>query len=223
MRRVFNVIILTLAVNFLALAGAAWYLWRSGKIDGTKAVAIREIVFPKPTTQPTPDAARGGTSPTTRPFVQLDALLARHAGKRAGEQVELIQQTFDAQTAMLDRRKRELDALQAQVAVEQRNLAEASAALDADRQQLAARDAEAQATASDKGFQDSLKLYGTMPGKQAKAVFMALPDETVVRYLRAMQPRAASKILREFKAPEEQERLNRLMELMRLAQPARGA
>lgn len=221
MKKILNILVLTLALNFLAVVGAAGFLWQSGRVDAPKAAAIREIVFPKPTTQPAADADAPATRPATQPsFMQLDALLAKHAGKRTGEQVELIQQTFDAQSAMLDRRRRELDALQAQVAVQQKALAEASEALAADRQKLDAREAAAQNIAADQGFKDSLKLYETMPPKQAKTIFMGMPDEAVVPYLRAMQSRTAAKILREFKGPEEQDRLARLMEQIRQATPA---
>lgn len=223
MKKILDILALTLAVNFLALAGAAGWLWKSGKLDPAKVEAIREIVFPtsQPATQPADAGAKSHA--TTQPFVRLDALLEKHAGKRAGEQVEVIQQTFDVQSAMLDRRRRELDALQSQVATEQERLAEASEALEADRKRLADRDAQAQSLAADKGFQDSLKLYGTMQAKQAKGVFLSMPDDTVVRYLQAMNPRIATKILREFKAPDEQVRLNRLMELMREAPPPGAA
>jgi hypothetical protein len=58
-----------------------------------------------------------------------------------------------------------------------------------------------------------------MPAKQVKTVFMTLDDETVRNYLRAMQPRQASKIIKEFKTPEETARVQRVMEQMRLAEP----
>ena len=45
----------------------------------------------------------------------------------AGEQVEVIQQTFDVQSAVLDRRRRELEDLQAQIAREKEQLARDSA------------------------------------------------------------------------------------------------
>jgi hypothetical protein len=47
---------------------------------------------------------------------------------------------------------------------------------------------------------------------------MTLDDQTVVTYLQAMESRSAAKITREFKSPEEVERLKRLLEKMRQPQ-----
>jgi flagellar motility protein MotE (MotC chaperone) len=219
MKKLWSVFVHTLAINFLLLAGAAGWLWRSARVDRPKVEAVRDVLFPKaadaapgPTTQP-------GKVDAGPPLVRLDQLLARHAGKRAGEQVEIIQQTFDAQSALLDRRKRELQDLQVQVAAEQKRLADASAALDGDRKDLAERRLQAEQAAADKGFADSLKLYSTMPGKQAKAVFMDMPDEAAARFLQAMPPRTATKIVKEFKTSAEVARINRVLERIRQGGP----
>lgn len=218
MKAVWNVLVLALAINFLLLAGGVGWLFKTGKLDHDKVQAIRDLVFPNPppaeaTTQP---AAAGAT---TQPFFNLDELLARHLGQRAGDQVEAIQHTIDAQSAQLDRRRRELEDLQAQVATEQKALAEANGGVEAERKRLAEEQRQTQAQAEDKGFEDSLKLYSSMQGKQVKQIFLALPDDTVVRYLEAMPPRSASRIMREFKSPAEVERIHRIMERMRQGQP----
>src|SRR4051794_4705752 len=214
MKKLWSVFVHTLAINFLLLAGAAGWLWKSAHVDRPKVEAVRDVLFPKaeaasgPATQP----SKPESGP---PLVRLDKLLARHAGKRAGEQVEAIQQTFDAQSALLDRRKRELEDLQQQIAAEQKRLADASASLDGERKDLAERRQQAEQASTDKGFAASLKLYSTMPGKQAKAVFMDMPDEAAARFLQAMPPRTATKIVKEFKTPAEVARINRVMERIR--------
>src|SRR4051812_11134332 len=200
MRRLWNVLVLTLALNFLLLAGGVGWLYKSGRLDRARAMTIKDVIFPKDAPPPT-EAADPKAAATTQPFLRLDALLEKHAGKRAGEQVEVIQQTFDVQSAVLDRRRQELDDLQAQVAREKEQLARDSTALDGDRRQLADRRQQTEQIIGDKGFEDSLKLYSAMPGKQVKSVFMSLPDDTVVRYLQAMPPRTATKIVKEFKSP----------------------
>jgi hypothetical protein len=72
--------------------------------------------------------------------------------------------------------------------------------------------------ADDKGFQDSLALYNTMPGKQVKTIFMSLDDATVQQYLQSMTPRSAGRIVKEFKTPEETARIERVLERMRQAE-----
>src|SRR5687767_4278761 len=219
MKRLWNALVLALVVNFVLAAGAVGWLYRTGRLDRERVAEIRRIVFAKP-----PPAPAGGANaakpPATRPSMSLEALLEKHSGKRAGEQVEVVQQAFDTQSVLLDRRRRELEDLAAQVAREQEKLAEDRAALEAERRGFSAREEAARGEAADKGFQDSLKLYGAMPAKQVKGVFLSMPDETVVRFLRALPPRTATKVVKEYKTPEETERIRRIMERMRQGEPA---
>ena len=46
MKKLWNVLVLTLALNFLAVAGLAGWLVQSKKLDRTKAHAIKAILFP---------------------------------------------------------------------------------------------------------------------------------------------------------------------------------
>jgi len=223
MRRLLNALAITLALNFVAVAGFVAWLHREGRLTRENVQAIRNILFPPPpppqvslTTQPAEPAA-------TRPVLRLEELLARYAGRPPTEQLEHIRRSFDAHMAQLERAHRELLDLRRQVLKEKEKLAEDRKALEEDRRKLAAREQEAQALASDKGFQDSLELYLSLNPRQVKTIFMGLDDATVVRYLQAMEPRAAAKITKEFKTPEEIERLKRLLERMRQAQASAGS
>lgn len=218
MKKLFNVIILTLAMNFLLAAGAAGWLFRSGHVDRQKWIEVKKILFPPPATDV---AAAPTTQPdaTTQPTRRLDELLARESGRSAAEQVEFIQQTFDVQAAQLDRRERELDDLQRQVDLAKRQMARDRAKLEQDQKNLTDRQQQATRLASDKGFQDSLQLYTSMQPKQVKTVFMTLSDDVLQQYLEAMEPRTASKIIKEFKTPEEITRIQHVLEKMRQAAP----
>jgi BMFP domain-containing protein YqiC len=215
MKKLFTVLMLTLAMNFLALAGGVGWLYQHGQIDKEKIAAIKEILFPKPaetpTTQPSED-------PTTQPIMRLEELLAKATGRSASEQVEFIQHAFDAQMAILDRRQRELIDLQRQVDLSKQQMTKDLTSLQQRKQALDAREQEATRLASDTGFQDSLNLYNTMPSKQVKTIFMGLDDTTVKNYLEAMQPRTAAKIIKEFKSADETARIEKILEQMRLAQ-----
>jgi len=219
MKKIIQVLSMVLAINFLAVLGGVGWLVQSGHLDKARAQAVKEVLFPTTaTSEPTTEPAVA--SPATQPFVNLDDLLASHAGKSAGEQVEIIQQSFDTQSAQLDRRKRELDALAEQVAREQKRLSDAGASLDQARKQLDEREKQDENRASDKGFQDSLKLYNSMPSAQVKKIFMSLPVDTVVNYLQAMPARSATKIIKEFKTDKETELIHQVMEKMRQGGPA---
>lgn len=212
------VLVLTLAINFLLAAGGVGWLWKSGHLGKDQVAAIKEILFPPPPKTPEVKLDETAGDPTTRPSAQLDELLAKASGRSAIEQVEFIQQAFDAQRSELDRRYREIQDLQRQVDNAQAALATARNANEAKAKQLESQEKVQQKTSDDKGFQDSLNLYQAMPAKQVKTVFMGLDDETMVRYLQAMQPRQASKIVKEFKTPDETTRIQRVLEKMRQSQ-----
>jgi len=89
--------------------------------------------------------------------------------------------------------------------------------LEAERQRLTNPERKFDRLASDKGFQDMLSLYNAMPGRQVKGVFMTMDETSAARYLDAMEPRTVAKILKEFKSPEEADRIKHILEKMRCA------
>ena len=220
MKKLFNVFVLTLAANFLAVAGAVAFLYKDGRLDRKRFEAIRLILYPPPA--PAPAATQPAQAARVEPVLQLGELLAQKSGLSTAEQLEFIQQTFDARMAELDRRQRELVDLQRQVDMANAALARDRTSLDAGTKELADREQLAATLAADKNFQDTLKLYQAMPAKQVKQLFMTMDDETVTRYLQAMEPRGATKILKEFKGPDEVQRVQRVLEKMRgpATQPA---
>jgi hypothetical protein len=216
MKRLWDLLVLTLALNFLALAGGLGYLYQTGRLDRGRVGKVKEVLFP-PTTQPAATTQPAGEAPTSSQ--QLDALLAQHAGLPAGQQVDFIRQTFDAQMAELDRRTRELADLKTQIDMANAKLATDRAALDADRKRLTDEQAQAKKLAADQGFQDSLTLYSSMPARQVKSIFMTLNDDAVLQYLQAMDAGTAGKIIKEFKTPDELDRVQRILERMRKGNP----
>ena len=225
MKKIWDVLVLTLAVNFLLTLGAAGWLVQSGRLDKKKFAEVKKLLSPakSATTQPTTQPVSDADAATTRPSIRLDTLLANASGRTAVEQVEYIRQNFDEQGAQLDRRARELADLQQQVEIAKQQVLKDRAQLQQDQQALKAREDQSTKDASDKGFQDALELYSDMPAKQVKGVFMTLNDDVVVRYLQGMDPKAASKILKEFKTPDESDRLQRILEKIRLSGPDAGA
>lgn len=215
MKRLVIALAFTLALNFLVVAGFVGWLVKTGQLDRARMAAIKEIVFPKPAP---PAPAAPVDAATTQPALRLGELLAKTSGMPASEQLEYIRAEFDAQMAQLDHAHRKLLAMEQQVKAAQEQVARDRAKLLKDQQALSTKAKEADRLATDKGFQDSLALYESMPARQVKTIFIGLEDDTIIRYLQAMDARAASKITREFKTPEESERLKKLMERMRLAE-----
>jgi hypothetical protein len=218
MKKLLNVLALTLAINFLIVAGFVAYLYRDGRLDRARIAAIKEILYPPPPVEA--PATQPVTDQLAQPTMKLEELLAKTAGRPAAEQLDYIRKSFDSQMAQLDRAHRELLDLNQQVEKARGRLNEERKALDEKEKRLADREQQAQRLASDQGFQDSLSLYQTLPAKQVKTIFMGLEDATVIQYLQAMESRTAAKITKEFKSPEESERLKRLLEKMRQPQAA---
>jgi len=213
MKKLFNVLVLTLAINFVVLLLGVAYLYRDGRLDRARISAIKQVLYPPPpvaapATQPVTDAL-------AQPTMKLEELLARTAGRPAAEQLDYIRKSFDSQMAQLDRAHRELIDLNKQVEQARAKLNEERKSLDDYAKKRADREQQSQRLASDQGFQDSLNLYQTLPAKQVKTIFMGLEDETVIQYLKAMEARTAAKITKEFKTPEETGRLSRILEKMR--------
>jgi len=216
MKKFLNLIVLLLAVNFVAAAGAVAWLFKSGHLSRERMAKIREIAFPSPA-KGAPEVSVAQVA-TTQPTFNLEDLLARHSGKPAAEQLEYIRQSFDAQMAKLDRAQRSLQDLQRQVLAGQKQLAEDRAAFEAERRKFAEQRRQANKQSVDGGFQSSLAMYESLPPKTVKNIFMGLEDDVVIRYLQGMESRNAARVMKEFKSAPETERLKKLMERMRLSQ-----
>jgi flagellar motility protein MotE (MotC chaperone) len=221
-KKILNVIVLTLALNFLAVLAGTGVVLSKAHMDRDKFTKVKEVLFD--TTQPAVvDLSTTQPVATTEPADHLAELLAKVSGRPAGEQVDFIRQTYDGEKAELDRKHRELEDLQHQIdlardqtRLDRQKLENAQKDLD-DRQKLQDK------LASDKGFQDSLELYNVMPAKQVKTIFMTLADDTVQQYLQAMEPRTAAKIIKEFKLPEETARIQKVLEKIRQSQAANAS
>jgi hypothetical protein len=197
------------------VGGIAW-LYKTQKLDRAKVQQIKDLVF-APATQPV-EATPQTRDPATQPTLRLEQMMAKVSGRSASEQIQFMQTSFDTQMTLLDRRFQDLSD-------QRKTLEQARSQLDKDREKLRTEQKQLTATEqaqakllTDQGFQDTLNLYSTMPAKQVKTIFMSLSDDTMIQYLRAMEPRAATKIIKEFKSPEENERVGKVMEKMRQAQ-----
>jgi hypothetical protein len=221
-----NVVVWVLALNFLAAAGGVGFLVATKKLNREKVHDIRTLLMDggtvapatQPTTQPTTQAAvTAQDSPGDSPMLRLDQVLKGAAGRADGDAISQVQATFDTQNAVLERRLRELED-------QRRQIEQAKQDIESDRKKLAAaqtqltQQQQAQAKiAEDKGFQDTLTLYQAMPAKKVKDIFKTLNDDIVVRYLQSMETRQAGSILKEFKTPEETIRAQAILEKMRQA------
>src|ERR1700689_5064888 len=114
MKKLFLVLMLTLAFNFLGLTGGIGYLYQSGQLNKAKIKQIKDVVFAPPALpvvpQPGPAPKKAGDFRNS-----LSTLMANQTGRSAVDQVEFLRRTFDAQMLELDQRQRQVSDLQTQV------------------------------------------------------------------------------------------------------------
>ncbi len=217
-KKLISLVSAVLAINFLLAAGGVGYLVFTGKVDKEKVQQIRELILASdeaPATQPTTQEAQD--LPPKTPMMRLDELLAVASGRPAAEKIATVQTAFDAQMAVLERRSREIEDQRRQLAQAKTDFEAQRKTLLTESEALRKQQEEQAKLAADKGFQDTLALYNSMPPKKTKDIFMSLEEDVVVRYLQAMEPRIAGGILKEFKTPDETSRAQGILEKMRLA------
>lgn len=217
MKKLLVVIAFTFALNFLLLIGALAYMLSNGTLTKEK-IALVKAVFAPASAPTTTAATQAVIDPSTQPSIKLEELLAKVSGRSAGEQVEFMQRTFDAKMAELDRRMHEMQALQVQIDGARAVLVKEQGKLKADQLALATREKTLTKQLDDKNFNDTMAMLEGLPTKQVKELFSGMDDSTAVRYLRAMEPDKAAKILKEFKTPTEATRVRKLMEIIRTPQ-----
>jgi hypothetical protein len=216
LKKLFLVLILTLALNFIALAGGVGYLFQTGQLNKSKISQIKDVLFAPPPAPPAPPAANTNKTPDSRTV--LANLMSGQTGRPALDQVEFLRRTFDAQMLQLDQRQRQVADLQRQVDLANQKLVADRAALDKREKDLNAKEQETQRLQDDAGFQSSLALYTAMPAKQVKSIFMTLGEPTVQQYIQAMDTRTAGKIIKEFKSADETAFIQRILERIRQSQ-----
>src|SRR2546423_7153387 len=96
MKKLLNVLAITLAVNFIAMAAGVYYLYSTGALSREKLAVIKLVMYPA-TTQGAvttgDDVAadkKEGSGAATQPTIKLDELLARVASRSAGEPGEVV-------------------------------------------------------------------------------------------------------------------------------------
>lgn len=221
-RKLVTVVVLLLALHFVAVLGAVGFAFGTGKLDKAKLEEIGKLLTPPPAA-PATQPAEKTAEPTTRPLLQFDDLLAQQAGKSTSEQVQFLRESFDGMSVQLDRQHRELLDLKRQVDTAQAQVAADRAAVAAREKAFDERAAQAKRLAEDAGFQRTMEIYDSMTPKQLKDVFAKQDDALVARYLQGMEPKRVANIVKEFKTPDEQGRANALLERLRTGDAATPA
>jgi hypothetical protein len=217
MKKITTLLVPLLAANFVVVLLLLGYLAGTGHLDREKIANVRAALFPptsQPTTEPTTEPAADPDAPKP-PLAQLEEMLAKQSGRPATEQLDYLRHAFDEQMGQLDRRAREIDDQRRQVEAARAQVALDRQALDAREKALDSREADAAAKEKDDGFQKELDLYVTLPAPQLKKLLLAMDDDVAAKYLTALPPRVASKVLKECQSAEDTARVQAIMEKVR--------
>jgi hypothetical protein len=216
-----------LVLNVLAAAGLGGYLLATGRLDKEKSLAIVDILKH----QGTPDHLRSqvndvlypttipatATAPATRQslvdLANSDATLASLA--TAQERIDFARHAVEQERMRLESETRNLLA-------RQKLLEDQRAAVTLQADQLAAArkrfDEQVQASATrlkDENFQRTVALYNDLKPKQVKELLISLDQDLVADYFRAFDGERSTKIIAEFKTPDEKQFISAVLEKIR--------
>jgi flagellar motility protein MotE (MotC chaperone) len=223
MKKILTFLALLCVLNLLATAGLVGYLAATDRLDMPKLHTIAdllrhkgsperlreqasEIIEPPPATAP-------ATAPASRPAL-ADVGLER-GPVTAQERLDYARQAMEQERLQLENEAQDLRhrqelllQLQAQVEAKLRKIEETKKAFEDELAKASSKD-------NDAGFQKTLALYSELKPKQVKDLFVGMQPDVVVRFMQAMPPDQAAKIIIEFKTLEEKAFINGVLERLR--------
>ena len=218
MRTLWNAFSFLAVAHLLALVIFIGWLWQSDRLDGGRIGDLRAMF--------------AMTLPQARAAAEADEQVAQ--GQRQAQLAEArrrdpplpsaarIQAVTEARQRS-DQSARRLDDVKTQLL---QQLTQSRQEVEAERAGLAAEQSRLRTGAQAEGqrkadaqFAKAVKLLESLPPKQAKMKIVELVDSgkmaEAVAYLDAMSPRAASKILAQFKTDQENKLATELLEHLR--------
>ncbi len=230
-RTLWQVISILAILHLLMLGvGVAW-LSGSGRLNGDRVdqvVALFDQTIEADDAEDAAEAVRQKKLAAAEAEAQRrrpDAEARREADRWAIEQHSLRLERLRDEIKQLDDTRRRAEA----------NLERQRQQLAEERRLLDERVEKITSKTDDEGFKQAVGLYESLPAKQVKQQFMKMLEnqvvvgqadslDQVVGYLKAMEPRKAASVLKEFKADQEIVWAVKLMERLRgLGQAPAGA
>ncbi len=222
MKKLFTFIMMIVLLNLFAAAGLVGYLLATGRLDKPKALVISdllrhpgtpkdlrtqvaEILMPGPATAP-------ATGPASRPGVSL----AEAGPATAEERIDFARQAMEQERLRLDAERQNLrhehellERLQAKIDADRKRVDEDKKTFDASVSQTTAK-------GNEEAFTRTMALYDELKPKQLKDLFMPPTSaEEAAKYLGAMEPERAAKIISEFKTESEKQQIGLVLKRLR--------
>jgi flagellar motility protein MotE (MotC chaperone) len=232
MKKLASFISVLCIINVLMLLGLGGYLWTTNRLNKPKVQTIADMIRHPGAPEGLRAKVYDIMTPATAPGTQTRPQTANPSPNRGGltglepataqERIDYLQKVLEEERLRLENESQKLrqqqDLLvqkQAQLDLDRKTLAEQKKAFE---QSLAATTTQSDAA----GFQKSLDLFAELKPKQVKDLLTPMSVDQIARYLAAMEPDRAAKIIAEFKSSEEKTLLNQVLDKVRGVASASG-
>jgi hypothetical protein len=218
MKTTWNVISFLAVVNLMAIVLFVMWLWQSDRLSGDRIELLRETFGPTVTEASIVAEQRESEIEAERQREQ-QARRLEQLPIPAGRTVERVNLLEDMERQALGRVEDARRFHHEQFEQAMRDLQQREQRLEMQREQWE-RSVEAErARREDEQFAKTVQQYESIPPRQGKNMLLELINDgemtQAVAYLDAMNPRAASKILGEFRTEAEIQLATRLLEELR--------
>ena len=218
MKKLWNAVSVLAVANLLALLLFAGWLWLSGRVDADRISQIRALLA-----MTIEEAAEVEAELAALAEQEADAADARARRENpplsSAAQVRQAKLIGDNTGQAVRRLQDETDQLLAQLNRREAQLTQREQEFEAGRARWLAGIEEERRRRADEQLRKTVKQYESAPPAIARQWILELVNDgrkdQVVAYLDAMNARAASKILREFKTEEESALATELLEKLR--------
>jgi len=216
MRLIWHTVAALAVIHLLLVVGLLAYLWGTGRLDRQRIGEAMALV-----SQTAEQRAAEAAAEAEKRAKEEEK--TRSQGPSVAERMAKGRWDEERQSLRLERLRDELKKLEETRQRAERNLERQRQALEAQRQAFERRIRLVNAESGDEGFKKAVELYETLPAKQVKQQFLQMLDQDpqqenldqIVGYLKAMQPRKAAAVLREFEGDAEIAWAVKLMERLR--------
>jgi hypothetical protein len=218
MRTFWNVVSFLAVAHLLAVAMFVGWLWQSGRLNRERIDGVR-ATFSRTIEQELADEKTAAQEAEREHLAEVEEMKRRRPALPANEQIRLTGMA-EEQTEHTERRMADLrDLLAGEIERNRRQLELLNQALETERKRYDQGIDDLEQRKNDAQFIKAVKLLESQPPKIAKERIVELVQsgelDRAVAYLDAMTPRAASRILSEFKEPDEGKMATELLERLR--------
>jgi flagellar motility protein MotE (MotC chaperone) len=220
-KKLFSFLSMLCLLNLLVVGGLLGYLIATQRVDKAKAVVIADLLRHQGTPENLraqvveilgPPATAPATGPASRPVAQLARL---DGPATAEERIDFARQAMEQERLRLEleaqdlrHRQELLERLQASVEASRKKV-------DDDRKAFEQAVALTSNKTTDESFQKTMALYDELKPRQLKDLFIPMGPDLAAKYLGAMEPDRAAKIVSEFKTPDEKTFLSAVLAKLR--------